>query len=323
MLLWSIDGSTTPLPNTVALKEKFGCPSNQFGESNPAARICVLYDVLNQLCIKGLLHPFTDSEENVVLDVLQGRDLGQSLLLLDRGYPSYWLMERLMKKQTHFVMRVQRNANKRVSEFIDSAQSDITVELLPSYKSIARLKEMEVPIEPGARLKVRYVKVPLPSGEVEVLATNLYDSSLCTLADLKEVYFLRWGIETFYGYIKEELELGQFSGIREVCIQQDFAANLFLFNLQSLIEKQCDSRIEKVCKKRAYKYKVNKNISWASLKYRVVNLFLEEPPDVLLELEKLFCKYLEPIRKGRKYHRVKRQKPNAKYYTLTNYKRVL
>ena len=87
---------------------------------------------------------------------------------------------------------------------------------------------------------------------------------------------MRWGIETFYGYVKEELQLGQFSGIRDICIRQDFAANLFLFNLQSLIEKQCEPYIEQVCKTRIYKYKVNKNISWASMKYGVVKLFLFE-----------------------------------------------
>ena len=35
-------------------------------------------------------------------------------------------------------------------------------------------------------LKIRYVKVMLDTGEVEVLATNLYDSSLYTIADLKK-----------------------------------------------------------------------------------------------------------------------------------------
>lgn len=39
MLLWSIDGSTTPLPNSKELREKFGCPGSRLGQSNPAARI--------------------------------------------------------------------------------------------------------------------------------------------------------------------------------------------------------------------------------------------------------------------------------------------
>jgi hypothetical protein len=39
---------------------------------------------------------------------------------------------------------------------------------------------------------------------------------------------LRWGIETYYGQMKEELQLGQFSGIRRICIEQDFAAGMLL-----------------------------------------------------------------------------------------------
>jgi hypothetical protein len=79
--------------------------------------------------------------------------------------------------------------------------------------------------------------------------------------DLKTVYYLHWSIETCYGCLKEELQSGQFSGIRPVCIEQDFAAGFFLFYLQSLTEKQTESRVEAVSRKRKYRYKVNKNIA--------------------------------------------------------------
>ena len=70
--------------------------------------------------------------------------------------------------------------------------------------------------------------------------------------------------------------------------------------------------------------KVNKNVSWGMLKYRVVRLFLEKDSrDILTEPENLFEKHLEPVRPGRKYDRKKRRPPNGKFYTLTNYKRAL
>ena len=94
--------------------------------------------------------------------------------------------------------------------------------------------------------------------------------------------------------------------------------------MQSLIEKQCDEYLKTVNKKRKYCYKVNKNISWASLKYRVVRLFLEKDTiSVLLELQCLFQKHIEPIRPNRRYTRIKKRRPNSKSYTLTNYKREL
>jgi hypothetical protein len=199
------------------------------------------------------------------------------------------------------------------------------LEWFPPYTSLKKLREMGFTVNNHTPIKIRLVKILLlDTGETEVIVTYLYDMDSYTKDDLKEVYHLRWDIETCYGYMKEELQLGQFSGIRQICIEQDFAANLFLFNLQSLIEKQTEPYLEAVSKKRKYRYKINKNSSWASLKNRVVNLFLhEDSRNVLIELEKLFGNYLEPIRPGRKYPRIKKRNPNVKYYTLTNYKRAL
>jgi hypothetical protein len=55
-----------------------------------------------------------------------------------------------------------------------------------------------------------------------------------------------------------------------------------------------------------------------------VKLFLtKNPTRILNELQKLFCSYLEPVRPGRKYPRIKKRTPNSKHYTLTNYKRAI
>ena len=63
---------------------------------------------------------------------------------------------------------------------------------------------------------LRTVKVVLNTGEEEVLVTSLFDSQVYTCQDLKEVYALRWGIESGYGYLKEELQPARFSGIRQI-----------------------------------------------------------------------------------------------------------
>jgi hypothetical protein len=325
MVLYAVDGSSVPLPETEDLKQKFGGATNQKGKKvSTTARICVLYDVLNEIVIKGMLHSYFVSEEEVVPECLSGLSLEDKLLLFDRGYPSYWLMYLLMQKKARFVMRVPSNSNNAVKRFLESEATDLTIEWCPPYSSLKKLRDMDFSLTKQTFIRIRMVKVLLDTGETEVLITNLYDTSIYTTEYLKEVYHLRWGIETCYGYMKEELQLGQFSGIRQVCIEQDFAANLFLFNLQSLIQKQTEPYVEAVSRKRKYRYKVNKNSSWASLKNRVVRLFLyEDSRGILIELEKLFGNYLEPIRPGRKYPRIKKRNPNVKYYTLTNYKRAI
>jgi hypothetical protein len=140
------------------------------------------------------------------------------LLLFDRGYPGFWLMYLLLQKGAGFVMRVQRNACNAV-------------------KSLNRLRATGMAVSREASIRVRTVKVLPDTGETEVLITGLYDSTEYTKEDLKEVYRLRRGVETGYGYLKEGLQLGQLSGIRSVCIEQDFAAALCLFILQSLTGK--------------------------------------------------------------------------------------
>ena len=218
----------------------------------------------------------------------------------------------------------KRNGNNAVKSFLAGEQDDIIIEMRPPYASRVKLKNLGVNISKEKTIKLRLVKFVLDSGQVEILITNLYDAKLYPMEDLKYLYNLRWGIETYYGYIKQELQLGQFSGLAPICIEQDFAANLFLFNMQSLIEKQCTTFVESVNEQRVHKYKVNKNISWASLKHRVVKLFLTKNPIRLLnKLQELFCNYLEPVRPGRKYPRGKRRTPNTKHYTLTNYKRAI
>jgi hypothetical protein len=284
MIFWAIDGSSVPLPETEDLKQTFGGVSNQYGEQvSTTARICVLYDVLNNIAIKDFLHPYRVSEEEVIPQCLSGLELKNKLLLFDRGYPSYWLMYLLMKKKAKFVMRVSSNANNAVKDFLASESTDLTVEWNPPYASLKKLRDMRFRVNKRTSIKIRLVKILLDTGETEVLVTNLYDMDIYTQDDLKEVYHLRWGIE-----------------------------------------KQTEPYTDSVSRKRKYQYKVNKNSSWASLKNRVVNLFLyEDSRTVLIELEKLFGNYLEPIRPGRKYPRIKKRNPNVKYYTLTNYKRAL
>ncbi|MDR2765800.1 MAG: hypothetical protein LBB90_12325 [Tannerella sp.] len=90
MVLLAADGSTVSLPKSEALKREFGMASNQQeGMENATARVSILYDVLNDIVLKDILHPLFVSEETVLPECLSGLSLDDKLLLFDRGYPSY------------------------------------------------------------------------------------------------------------------------------------------------------------------------------------------------------------------------------------------
>ncbi len=56
-----------------------------------------------------------------------------------------------------------------------------------------------------------------------------------------------------------------FTRHKVICVEQDYASGIFTANLQSLVEKQSEQYVQLISERRKYNYKVNKNVSWASL----------------------------------------------------------
>ena len=54
--------------------------------------------------------------------------------------------------------------------------------------SSSELLNTSICIEKGSLVQLRLVKVLLPSGQIEVLATNLIDKEAISLADLSDLY---------------------------------------------------------------------------------------------------------------------------------------
>jgi len=321
----AVDGTTAYLLNRPDLVKHFGTHSNQHGDT-AIARVMQIQDVLNDITVWGGIYPIKKSEKAIIAE--QVMHLAEdSLTLFDRGFPSYGLMYLMMNEETprHFVMRCPNTFNKEVAKFACSSKRSAIVGLTPGHKSIAMLKDNGYKVTKDTVIKVRMVQVNLPNGEQEILLTNLYDENLYSIGDLKYLYGLRWGIETAYNKQKNQHQMEQFSGMRVVCIQQDYAAGLFVANLQSLIEKQSCHYLRRVNQRRVHNYKINRNVGLGSLKHYIVQLFLSaNAAEILAQIQKKFERHLEPERPGRQYLRCKKAKRmTGKYQTFTNYKRAI
>jgi len=321
----AVDGSTAYLINKADVVEYFGTQDNQH-VGIPMARVMQAHDILNDITVWGVIRPIKESEQVIMAKQVSGL-YTDSLTLFDRGFPSFALIY-LMNNQEqprHFVMRCKVSFNNEVKRFAQSNKFSEIIDLKPTQNAIATLRSNGFIVTDETTITVRMVKVILNSGEIEVLLTNIYDQELFTPSDFKYLYGLRWGIETTYSKQKNQQQMEQFSGHRVICIQQDYAACLFVANLQSLIEKQCEEYLHQVNKGRKHQYKINRNVSWAALKFTVVKLFLQnEPQKILLQLQKSFERNIEPIRPGRhKPHTKKVKRLHGKYQTFTNYKRAI
>ena len=323
--LLGVDGSTAYLINRKDVVNYFGTQSNQFGQV-PMARIMQTYDVLNEVIVTSNIYPITTSEQVIISGQVENL-FSDSITLFDRAFPSYELMYLMLNQERpkHFVIRCKKDFNTEVIRFVKSKKKAKKIELAPTPHAIAGLLKKGYIVTDQTTIKVRMAKVKLPSGEMEILLTNLYDETLYTMADLKHLYGLRWGVESSYDSQKNKMQLEQFSGHRVICIQQDYAASVFIANLQSLISKQCDKYLQEINPTRKYDYKINRNVSFASVKNNIVRLFLNDQPyEILKQLEHVFKRNIEPIRPGRQFKRIKKMNhKKGKYRTLTNYKRAI
>ena len=116
----------------------------------------------------------------------------------------------------------------------------------------------------------------LSTGQIEVLATNLMDKQAMGVADLGDLYKMRWGIETIIDSLKNQLGLMMFSGLKPQAILQDIYATMFVYNLCQLFINEAQLLVNKQVKesiKAKYKQKVNKNVALGVLKPQIISIF--------------------------------------------------
>ena len=299
--LLAVDGSRIALPCTKELKNDFGEAKNQTKASVVQARSSVLYDVLNHLVIDSILVNLSIAERELALGHREHWK-PKDLIIYDRGYPSFEFKYEHHLSKIDYLIRVATTYSKVVMYFIESKKTSSIVAISPPAKHCYKNKNYTK----DALLKVRLIRIDLPSGEVEILMTSLLDSQEYPASIFKELYFLRWGVETFYDELKNKLKLEYFSGYSTVSILQDFYCNIFISNLQSVIVNDLQDQLDKKSEGKLYKQKVNTNLSYGFLKNRVLELLWKDVPvdKIYSEIVALFVKHTIPIRPGRNNKRI-------------------
>lgn len=294
--LLSVDGSKVTLPYTEDLKKEFGESKNHTNTSVVQGRTSVLYDLLNHIALDSALENLGIGERELALKH-NFRWKKNDLIIYDRGYPSYDFKYEHIKKDVNFVIRATTTHSKAVVSFVSSGKKSLVVEIFPQERHCFKDKEYNK----NTSIKIRLVRVDLPNGEIEVLMTSLLDSQKYPSKMFKELYFLRWGIETYYDELKNKIKLEYFTGYSKMSVLQDFFCAVFISNLQSTIVNDLQDELELKNQKTKLDYKINANLTYGFLKNRVLELLFKEGAlkDVFLELQTLFLKNTVPIRPGR------------------------
>jgi hypothetical protein len=323
--LVGIDSSVLGLPNKPALAKQFGLMNcrNKTGSCGQQvkARLSVLYDVGNRLGLEALLVPWKQGEE-ALARVHLGATAPGDVLVTDRNYSSYRWFAQVIKAQRGFISRCARSTFRAVEELFkrDEAGVSIQVRLIPPNGKLTEIKAAGLALE----IVIRLVSIRLPSGELEVLATNLLDEQTYPLETLSEAYHERWGHETYYGELKGRLSLENFSGLTVEAVHQDVHAAVLLSNLETLVVASAQGQLHRSSAQCRHRAQVNHAVSYHGLKTRLIDLLASHEPiqDVLYELERVFLQNPVRVRQGRQPPRNK-QSGWRSYHFQRNCKKVV
>lgn len=305
-ILFGIDGSVITLPYHKSLIDFFN-----FNNNNPrnygAGRASIFYDLLNEMIIESELESNKVGERELLFrHIEKGSSFipKESILIMDRGYNGFPTFNKLISLNKNFVCRMPIDSNL-IKSFVSSNKVDETYEMFPSKKT-----------EEEKSIKIRLVKIELSTGEYEVIATNLLSSDF-SISDFNELYKLRWKTETKYGFLKDRLDLENFSGKSLEIIKQDFYSSIFMLNLEVILVDDADRKIAKKSKNRRYNYKVAKSASYSIIKDKIWDLIVNDDIDIdklLKDITALFMMDTIPIRKDRHYKRGKSVRRSKNYY---------
>jgi hypothetical protein len=251
----AIDGSKVQLPAGCNFDVIFGTAGR--GDSSPTAQASVLHDVLNGHIIDARICPMSTGERKLAMEHTEHLknlpSFSKELCLLDRGYASFELIEDYGNKSVKYLMRLRRKFNVDIDE------------MGLGIHSYTLTQSGHDPIE------VRIVKFKLNSGEIETLLTNLFEQDINEDV-FKDLYALRWGIETQFAVNKNKLELENFSSKTEDGIYQDFFSTVFLYNIISIAKNEIQPIIDetRANKNNKHQYQMNVNQAIGVLKNKLI-----------------------------------------------------
>jgi hypothetical protein len=300
--LLGMDGSLIDLPNNAATREAFGHWGSRHGTATAKARASQLFDVLNHLTIDGILASKAQGERLLAKQHLAQVRPGD-LLLLDRGYPAFWLFLAILASGADFCARLEIHKWLAAQALIASGEYDqvVTLSLCPTSQALCQAHGFL-----DDTFTLRLIRVDLPGGEVEVLATSLHDSVRFPTACFAALYQQRWPIEEDYKQLKSRLALENWSGHSPQAIQQDFYAALFTKNLAAILAHPAQQAVAEKTATRKHTYRVNMTNLLSNLKDTVVLLFARNHIRHLLHAlwQQMLCT-IEPIRLHRSSPRKK------------------
>lgn len=307
------DGSEFEIPNTKISKEVFGSITSGYKKTENAARakVSMVVDILNKFVLDTCIEKHRTNDMKLAKihrEKVPSKLNGYKIInIKDRGYASLEDIYFSIKNDIKFVQRLDSKSFKK--EINQMKSNDENIEIQYEYNRIKYFKKTAPELYEyymnGNTIQIRALKIELET-ETEILLTNLDFS----YEEIKELYGLRWSIESAYHQLKENLKIETISSGKEVIVKQEILSQILVYNIAQSHINVAESKI----KQQKYKHdmKINHNMAIGLLKDYFIYILKEDNDKKRLllmdEFEQLILKYLCPVRKNRKFNRNKQIK---------------
>lgn len=311
----AVDGST--LISAANPDEPSYTKLNQFDKRYNELHLNALYDLNNRLYLDCIVQTVNEQNENDALIRMAERSEVEDkvIVIADRGYESYNVLEHLSQKGWNYVIRGKDIYSKtgiahgNAETFSNSSEFDVDVNKILTRRHTNEIKKHPEKYKwmpqnvrfdfmdkssPYYPISFRMVRFELSDGKYETILTNLNRDEFPAEL-IKEIYSLRWGIETSFRELKHALGLTSLHTKKAIYITQEIFARLTMYNFCEMVTLNVVIQQHKT----KYDYQVNFTVAiCVCIRFFRCRSNIS-PPDV----EALIQKNVLPIRDGRNYTR--------------------
>lgn len=293
-------------------------PHNEF-------HLNAMYDILQKNYTDAIVQKYrTQNEDKALIEMIERSPVPDALVICDRGYESYNNMAHLQTSGWKYIIRVKEPGSRGIADGLQLPECeefdfpvDLSINRRKNKETIERLKNSnqcryipnKVKFDYLSKeykrgdptelftLNFRIVRIGISEGSYEMMVTNLPKEDF-QKEELKELYSMRWEIETSFLNLKYIVGMLGFHSRKSDSVMQEIYASLIMHNMTQFISN-C---VQLHAKENKYDYTIRFSVAATIVK----NLFLGDisPPNA----EILIRRNVSPVRPNRSYSR----KPRAK-----------
>lgn len=265
--LLAVDGSTLPITSEIKDEKTTIQKANNSDKSFSAIYLNTSYDVLEYTYDDVILQ--VQNERDALNKMVERYKDDEAIFIADRGYESINSFEKIKLSGNKYLVRVKDiHSTGMLRSFGPFSDNEFDVQVKRTltrkqtneikshseiYKFVPQNKQFDYFGDtPFYDFECRVVRFKITDETYECIVTDL-DENEFSMQDIKELYHLRWEIETSYRELKYDLDLNTLHSKKRNLIEQEIYAKMLLYNFCCRITNEIDIAKQK----RKFEYQLN------------------------------------------------------------------